>query len=435
MNSAVNPSRSKTTPTPAPSNSALLLDARYADLVVRAAPYTAPGAHEIVIRNRAIAVNPLDEIKQSTGDLMYRWLPYPAVLGEDVAGEVVEVGSAVTRFQPGDRAIGYAVGMEKGRNHQAEGAFQLFTVVQGNLASPIPDAMSFEDAVVLPLAVSTAASALFGRDQLGLRHPTTPAGAGAQGDSTAPNGAGAHGDSSAQGDSRQSADSGTLGDARQPADSGALAGSRTETVVVWGGSTSVGSNAIQLARAAGYAVISTASPRNHDYVLGLGAARVFDYGSPTVVKDIIEAIAGAPVAGVFAVGTGSAEPAVAIAAATGAKRVSLATPSVSLARLPRRAGPSLELMRVGLGMLASNVALQARSRSRGIKANYVWGSTLMNDEVGPMLWRDFLPAALADGRFVAAPRPQVVGSGLEHVQAALDLLRQGVSARKLVVLL
>ena len=72
-----------------PINTAAWLNARYADLTVGPAPYTAPGATEIVIRNRALAVNPLDTIKQSTGDFMYRWLPYPVVLGDDVAGEVV----------------------------------------------------------------------------------------------------------------------------------------------------------------------------------------------------------------------------------------------------------------------------------------------------------------------------------------------------------
>ena len=86
-----------------PVNSAAVLPAARADLVVRRAPYPSPGAHEIVVRNRAVAVNPLDAVKQSTGDLMFRWLPYPCVLGEDVAGDVVEVGGAVTRFRVGDR--------------------------------------------------------------------------------------------------------------------------------------------------------------------------------------------------------------------------------------------------------------------------------------------------------------------------------------------
>lgn len=59
----------------------------------------------------------------------------------------------------------------------------------------------------------------------------------------------------------------------------------------------------------------------------------------------------------------------------------------------------------------------------------------MNNEVGPMLWEHYVPAALADGRHVPAPEPVVVGEGLAQVQTALDALRDGVSARKLVVCL
>jgi NADPH:quinone reductase-like Zn-dependent oxidoreductase len=46
-----------------------------------------------------------------------------------------------------------------------------------------------------------------------------------------------------------------------------------QTVLVWGGSTSVGSNAIQLAVAAGYEVITMSSPRNFEYVTPLGASQ------------------------------------------------------------------------------------------------------------------------------------------------------------------
>ncbi|WP_414171658.1 alcohol dehydrogenase catalytic domain-containing protein [Clavibacter tessellarius] len=138
---------------------------------------TAPGAGEVAIRVRAVAINPLDTMKQHMGDLMYRWLPHPAVLGEDVAGVVEEVGPGVTRFAVGDRVVAYAVGMEKGRRHAPEGGFQTRAIVRTDLAAPIPDALRFEDAAVLPLGVSTAASGLFGAGQLGLRMPDagTPA--------------------------------------------------------------------------------------------------------------------------------------------------------------------------------------------------------------------------------------------------------------------
>jgi hypothetical protein len=41
-----------------PTNAAAWLDRPYRDLDVRPAPFTPAGANEIVIQNRAIAVNP-----------------------------------------------------------------------------------------------------------------------------------------------------------------------------------------------------------------------------------------------------------------------------------------------------------------------------------------------------------------------------------------
>ncbi|MFD1713149.1 hypothetical protein ACFSBZ_01585 [Amnibacterium flavum] len=182
-------------------------------------------------------------------------------------------------------------------------------------------------------------------------------------------------------------------------------------------------------------MVATASKKNHDLMRRLGASRVFEYTSATAVADIASAVAGESVAGIFAVGTGSAEKAVAIAAATGTKRVMMASPPVSFESIPRRPGLSVKFLRVMARLVASNAVLQARCARHGIRARFVWGSTLMNNEVGPMLWERFLPGALAEGRYLALPEPQVVGSGLEQLQPALDLLRAGVSARKLVVTL
>jgi len=372
-----------------PTESAAWLASSAADLTVGAAPRTAPRAGEVAIRVRAVAINPLDTMKQHMGDLMYRWLPHPAVLGEDVAGEVEEVGPGVTRFAVGDRVVAYAVGMEKGRRHAPEGGFQTRVIVRTDLAAPIPDSLAFADAAVLPLGISTAASGLFGAGQLGLRFPEV---------ATPPTG---------------------------------------ETVVVWGGSTSVGLNAIQLAVAAGYEVVTTASPRNHELVTGLGASRAFDYRSPTAVQDITAHVAasGRKVAGVLAIGTGSGDPAVRIAAATGAKRVSMASPPVSFDTLPRGGRIGLPLVRLGLRMGTATPALMMRAAAHGIRASFIWGSALMHDEVGPMLWERFLPDALAEGRYVAMPQAEVTGTGLQAIQPAMDRLREGVSARKLVVTL
>jgi hypothetical protein len=68
-----------------------------------------------------------------------------------------------------------------------------------------------------------------------------------------------------------------------------------------------------------------------------------------------------------------------------------------------------------------------------VQAAVIAGTSLRDDEVGPMIYRDFLPSALASGRYVAAPAPKVIGRGLEAFQHAVDTQRAGISGYKLVV--
>ena len=60
-------------------------------------------------------------------------------------------------------------------------------------------------------------------------------------------------------------------------------------VLVWAGSTSVGQYAIQLAKAAGCFVITTASSARHSYLKELGADVCFDYKDANAVSQIKEA--------------------------------------------------------------------------------------------------------------------------------------------------
>lgn len=369
-------------------NHAAWLNAARGPFEVKAASFPAPGDDQIVVRNHALAVNPVDWIIQVAGNLAYRWLKYPAVIGSDVAGEVVATGKDVTRFTVGDRVLGHAVGTDKDSNRAAEGAFQHYTVVFERMACPIPDGLPYASAAVLPMAVSTASSGLFQADQLDLEHPTA--------------------------------------DAAQTG----------RTVLVWGGSTSVGSNAIQLAAAAGYEVITTCSPRNFGYVKDLGATQAFDYNSPAVVDDVVEAFAGRTLAGAIAFGVTSANACVRIAArCEGRKFVSIATPPVSFDGLAEENRIRFAVPRTVYNLITSNIGLQIRARSRGVGLKYIWGSALKASDISTAIYRDFLPAALADGRYAAVPPPVVVGNGLEHIQHALDVQRHGVSAAKVVVTL
>lgn len=62
-----------------------------------------PAADEVVVRNCAIAINPVDW-KNQEGHYLYE-VSLPFVFGTDVAGEIHEVGSAVKGFKKGDRVL------------------------------------------------------------------------------------------------------------------------------------------------------------------------------------------------------------------------------------------------------------------------------------------------------------------------------------------
>lgn len=190
------PIMSSSTKSKSPLNQAVWLNKNY-KFEINPAPYTSPSNHEIVIKNRALAINPADWIKQDMGDFMFPWLKLPCIMGYDVSGEVIEVGSEVTRFKVGDRVVGFSIGSCKLLNDTSKCGFQLYTVLLDHLASHIPSTLSYEQASVMPLGLSTAACGLFQKDQLSLRLPSL---------SPKPTG---------------------------------------ETLLVWGGSTSVGCNAIQ----------------------------------------------------------------------------------------------------------------------------------------------------------------------------------------------
>jgi NADPH:quinone reductase-like Zn-dependent oxidoreductase len=366
-----------------PENAAAWFVKKYGKLEVKPAPYTPARENEIVVRNRAVAVNPVDWAIPLMPGFMFSWIKSPCVLGEDLAGEVVEIGKGVTRFKVGDRVLGMALGTSKERTSAAEGAFQNYTVLVEHMVAPIPDTMSYESAAVLPLCLSTASCGLFQKDHLALQNP-----------SVAPKPAG-------------------------------------KTLLVWGGSTSVGSNAIQLAVAAGYDVITTASPRNFDYVKKLGAREAFDYNSKTVVKDIIKALKGKTIAGALAIGAGSPEACLKIVRkCKGNRFVSSAGGSIGLDALPEDGRLSLSLI---FRFLWSGVSNALKYRMSGVGTKFIFGDTLAFNEVGRIIYVDFLPQALAQGKYVAAPEPHVVGKGLDFVQTGFDVQRKGVSAKKVVV--
>jgi NADPH:quinone reductase-like Zn-dependent oxidoreductase len=104
------------------------------------------GPSEVRVRVRATSINPVDW-KIRSGDARKRMpVDFPAILGRDVAGEVVDCGRDVTGFPKGMRVMA-----------MANGTYAEFTTVRANVLAPIPERLSFVQAAALPLVLTTGA--------------------------------------------------------------------------------------------------------------------------------------------------------------------------------------------------------------------------------------------------------------------------------------
>lgn len=131
--------------------------------------------------------------------------------------------------------------------------FQLYATTREIFVSLIPDSLPLKNGAVLPISISTAATALFVEIKLPL----------------------------------PSLDPKPMG----------------KRILIWGGSSSVGCSLVQLALAAGLEVVITASAMNHDLMRALGASHVFDYHD----SDVMENLLGVLGAGDFVVDSISTE--------------------------------------------------------------------------------------------------------------------------------
>lgn len=77
-------------------NEAAWQTAKNVPLQVGPAEVMLPGPDQILIKNQAWAINPVDWKMQQTGMFIES---YPAIFGVDIAGEVAVVGRDVTKFK------------------------------------------------------------------------------------------------------------------------------------------------------------------------------------------------------------------------------------------------------------------------------------------------------------------------------------------------
>ena len=179
----------------------------------------------MLVEVHAASVNPVDSAIRS--GYMHQMVPlhFPATLGIDIAGVVVEVGAGIGGLAPGDKVFGMASVLAGG-----SGAFSEYASVPAGMLAKMPASLSFTEAAALPLA---GVSALQGLETLKV--------------------------------------------------------GKGSTVLILGASGGVGTIAVQMAKNLGARVIAVCRGSSADYVKSLGADQVIDFEKgafPAGVRDI-----------------------------------------------------------------------------------------------------------------------------------------------------
>lgn len=122
-------------------------------------PDPTPGPHQCLVKVSAVSVNPIDTYIRA--GLIKMNLPFPFVVGCDLAGSVVQVGEKVARFKKGDRVWGSNQGL-LGR----QGTFAELAAVDERWLYPVPRGVGDESAAAVALVGITAHLGLIGRAKL-----------------------------------------------------------------------------------------------------------------------------------------------------------------------------------------------------------------------------------------------------------------------------
>jgi NADPH:quinone reductase-like Zn-dependent oxidoreductase len=318
----------------------------------------------VVIRVHAAAVNPVD-YKIQMYDIFKG--SYPMIMGSDISGTVYDVHENIlsSRFNQGDRVLANSNSI--GSRDPMEGGIQNFVSCHVDLVSKVPYSMTFTDAVTLPLGIATASLGLYGKDYLALPYPTV-----------------------------------------HPFE---VEEREQKWLLIWGGTSAIGSAAIQLANSTpGINIVATAGKAHHDEVGALGAEIVFDYNDRDVEEKIIGLLRDSHrnLVGVLdAIGT------------------------------PNFDAPIYRILsELGGGLIASTgPASEPEKDPKGVEHKLILEPQIVekDPEVAQAVFGRFLEKTLEKGVVVPAPKARVVGKGLESVQAGIDAVKKGVHGEKIVV--
>jgi NADPH2:quinone reductase len=112
-------------------------------------PAPKPGPGQCLVRVAAVDVNPIDTYIRS-GAIPAK-LSFPYILGRDLAGTIIETGSDVHKFKPGQRVWATNQGFA-----DRPGTFSEFAAVDECWLHPTPEGVNDEDVVAISLVGVTA---------------------------------------------------------------------------------------------------------------------------------------------------------------------------------------------------------------------------------------------------------------------------------------
>ena len=184
-------------------------------------PRPKPGFREVLVKVIATSVNPLD-FQVRRGDYKNE-LVLPVITGNDVSGEIVELGEGIENFKVGDEVY-YTPEIFKG-----QGSYAQYHVAHESIIGFKPKNISHLEAATLPLAAGTAYEMLVTRAQLKIN----------------------------------------------------------QSILIHGGAGGVGIPTIQIAKAMGATVFTTARKVHHEFLKELGADYVIDYENENYLDAIL----------------------------------------------------------------------------------------------------------------------------------------------------
>ena len=338
-------------------NLAAIIPAPKAPLEVHEVEIYKPGPHELLVNNEVIGYNTV-EAKIAKLDTVSRQY-YPSILGSAFGGTIEAVGNEVTDFQAGERVVvTRRFGVVGDRNRYA--AYQRYVIVDDIMVSKMPAHIDLAIPASLMMNLISVPGLFTGA--LGLDKPRLD-------DST-------------------------------PAP-------KDLNILVYGGSSSFGSLSVQYLAQARYAVITTSSPKNEDFVSKLGAAAIIDHTlEPDAVVNQLSAKGPYHIV---------------------ADMISLPNTIAITARvLAAQGGGKLYTMQPPIG---------PETLPEGVTRVFQpWPEPLYeekNRNLQKWLVRTYLPEGFAKGLITPLPIEKVTG-GLRCVNEALDRLHKGVSGARLV---